>query len=211
MYTPAHFAEIRVEVLHQLMRACPLAGLVTTTPAGLVADHLPLLLAEQPGPYGTLQGHLARANPVWRTAAPGAEALVIFQGADAYVSPGWYPTKAETGKVVPTWNYAVVHAHGPLRIINEAAWLRDHLERLTAVHEASSPTPWRLSDAPPGFVDDLLKAVVGFEITITRLEGKWKVSQNQSERNRQGVREGLATRQRPQDPGMAHLVAHGSS
>ncbi|WP_046243379.1 FMN-binding negative transcriptional regulator [Hymenobacter terrenus] len=208
MYIPTHFAETRVDVMHDLMRACPLASVVVATTNGLVANHIPLLLAAEPSPYGTLQGHIARANSLWRTFQPETEALIIFQGADAYLTPGWYPTKKETGKVVPTWNYAVVHAYGTLRIIDDAQWVREQMERLTTLHEASSAEPWQLTDAPGSFIDSLLPAVVGIEVTITRLEGKWKVSQNQPERNRAGVVKGLEARQCPHDEGMADLIAN---
>jgi transcriptional regulator len=207
MYTPAAFIEPRVETMHQLMREYPLASLVTLTQSGLAANHIPLLITPDTTAYGTLQGHIARANPLWRTFRAEVEAMAIFQGPDAYISPAWYPTKQETGKVVPTWNYAVVHAHGTLRIIDDAGWVRRQIEQLTARQEAASTPPWQLTDAPAPFIDNLLAAVVGIEITITRLEGKWKASQNQPERNRAGVVAGLAARQCPHDPGMAGLVA----
>jgi transcriptional regulator len=136
---------------------------------------------------------VARANPVWREAAPGAEVLAIFHGPEAYITPSWYPTKADGGKAVPTWNYAVVHARGTLRIIDDVAWLRASLEALTAENEAAFAEPWRLADAPADYIDTMLRAVVGIEITITRLEGKWKVSQNQPTQNRAGVATGLRT------------------
>ncbi|UOQ71562.1 FMN-binding negative transcriptional regulator [Hymenobacter cellulosilyticus] len=179
------------------MRRYSLASVVAMTGSGLVANHIPLLIQSDSTPYGTLQGHIARANPLWRSFQPEVDALAIFQGPDAYITPEWYATKQETGKVVPTWNYAVVHAHGTLRIIDDAAWVRHQIEQLTAAHEAASATPWELTDAPAGFIESLLPAVVGIEITITRLEGKWKASQNQPECNRAGVVAGLTARQCP--------------
>ena len=187
MYVPAHFAETRVEVLHGLIRAHPFGALVTLTPGGLDANHIPFEIDPEPAPFGTLRGHVARGNPVWREAAPGADALVIFQGPDGYVSPAWYPTKAETGKVVPTWNYAVVHAHGPLRVIDDRAWLAAFVTHLTDRHEAGRADPWKVTDAPANFVDGLLGAIVGIEIPVHRLVGKWKVSQNRPDADREGV------------------------
>ncbi|GAB4436905.1 MAG: FMN-binding negative transcriptional regulator [Rhodocyclaceae bacterium] len=191
MYIPTHFAEPRVDVLHRLIRARPLATLVTLSSGGLDANHIPLHLSERPGPLGTLRGHVARANPVWNDIAPDVEALAIFHGPDTYVSPSWYPTKAETGRVVPTWNYVVVHACGRLRVVDDAAWLRAHLGALTAHNEAAFTEPWHIEDAPSDFTDKLIGAIVGIEIVITRLSGKWKASQNQTAGNRAGVVRGL--------------------
>lgn len=205
MYIPAHFDEPRLDVLHELMRARPLATLVTLSSGGLDANHIPLHLDAAASPLGTLRGHVARANPVWRDVVDG-EVLAIFQGADAYVTPAWYPAKRETGKVVPTWNYAVAHAHGRLRVIDDAVWLRAHLEALTAHQEQAAAAPWRLSDAPREFADKLIEAVVGIEIVITRLSGKWKLSQNQGAPNRAGVVAGLRARGKPKDREMAAMV-----
>lgn len=191
MYLPSHFEETRREVLHELIRAHPLGALVTLAPEGLDANHIPFELDPNPAPFGTLRGHVARANPLWREPSRGVDALVIFQGPQAYVSPSWYPTKKETGKVVPTWNYAVVHAHGPLRIIDDRMWLRGLVERLTRRHEAGHREPWQVSDAPPDYIDRQLEAIVGIELPIARLVGKWKVSQNRMPRDRTGVAEGL--------------------
>jgi transcriptional regulator len=192
MYTPTHFAETRVEVLHDHVRRHPLATLVTQTAAGeLVADHIPMLLCDGPGPFGTLQGHVARANPVWSRARTDIESLAIFHGPAAYVSPSWYATKAETGRVVPTWDYAVVHAHGVLRPIDDPAWLRSLVERLTNANEAGFPAPWQVSDAPADYVEKQLRAIVGIELVVTRLAGKWKMSQNQPDANRAGAIRGL--------------------
>lgn len=191
MYIPKQFDEPRVDVLHQLIRSRPFATLVTLSSSGLNANHIPLHLSEQPGPFGTLRGHVARANPIWNDIAKDVEALAIFHGPNAYVTPSWYPTKAETGKVVPTWNYVVAHAYGMLRVIDDAAWLHAHLELLTAHNEAAFAEPWRLADAPSDFIEKLIGAVVGIEIVITRLSGKWKTSQNQPAENQAGVIHGL--------------------
>jgi transcriptional regulator len=210
MYIPKHFDEPRIDVLHALVRARPLSTLVTLSSAGgLDANHIPLHLSDDPAPLGTLRGHVARANPLWRDLAQGAGVLAIFQGPNAYVTPSWYPTKAETGKAVPTWNYAVVHAHGALRVIDDAVWLRAHLEALTAHNEAAFSEPWHVSDAPGEYTNKLLEAIVGIEITITRLSGKWKVSQNQPERNRAGVVRGLGARGSDEAREMADLVERG--
>jgi transcriptional regulator len=191
MYIPSHFEESRLDVLHALIRERPLATLVSMSPAGLDANHMPLLLSPEPAPLGTLRGHVARANPLCRDLVPDAEVLAIFHGPQAYITPTWYPSKAETGKVVPTWNYAVVHAHGKLRCVDDAIWLRAHLERLTAHNEAAHAEPWQVADAPSDFIHQLIGAVVGVEIVVTRLAGKWKVSQNQPDANQAGVISGL--------------------
>src|SRR5437867_429470 len=153
MYLPKHFEETRVEVLHELIRTYPFGTLVTLTADGLDANHIPFEVDPEPAPFGTLRGHVARANPIWRDVSPGAEALVIFQGPDTYISPSWYETKVETGKVVPTWNYVVVHAHGVPRFIDERAWLRAFVTRLTERHEAGRQTPWKVTDAPAEYID----------------------------------------------------------
>ena len=191
MYTPKHFEQPQVAAMHELMRASPLATLVTLTSGGLDANHIPLHLSNAPTPYGTLRGHVARANPMWHDFAKDIEVLSIFHGPDAYITPSWYATKKETGKVAPTWNYAVVHAHGALRVFDDATWVRAHLEALTDCLEANFAKPWAVSDAPPEFTEKLIESVIGIEIVITRLSGKWKVSQNQPEHNRYGVIKGL--------------------
>jgi transcriptional regulator len=187
MYLPAHFAEQRPEALHALMRAHPLATLVVPTADGIEANHVPMLLD---GDAGILRGHVARANGVWRT-APNGDALAVFHGPQAYITPSWYRAKAEHGKVVPTWNYAVVHAHGSLRWIDDAAWLRALVTRLTETHEAGFSAPWHVADAPRDYVDQMLRAIVGFELKITRLEGKFKLSQNRAAADIDGVVAGL--------------------
>lgn len=191
MYIPKQFDESNLEVLHQLVRAHPLGALVTLTPNGLDANHIPFLVKPAEGPYGTLHGHVARANPVWRDYSRDVQALVVFQGPEAFVSPSWYPSKRETGKVVPTWNYVVVHAHGHLRIFDNRDRVRAHLEELTNRHEAGRFAPWKVTDAPADYIEQMLGSVVGIEIPIARLVGKWKVSQNRSARDCEGVAEGL--------------------
>ena len=187
MYLPKHFEESRVDVLHDLIRTHPLGTLVTLATGRLEANHIPFEIDPEPAPLGTLYGHVARANPQWCDLSPGVDALVIFQGPEAYVSPSWYPSKQESGKVVPTWNYAVVHAYGPLRAIEDTTWLRAFVEKLTDRHETGRATPWKINDAPAGYVDKLVTAIVGIEIPIARLLGKWKVSQNRPASDREGV------------------------
>ena len=187
MYTPSHFNETRLEVLHALLARHPLGTLVTHGAAGLCADHLPFEIAPacDGAPFGVLRAHVARANPLWRHSG---DAMVVFQGASAYVSPSLYEDKPVHGKVVPTWNYAVVHAHGPLRAIEDPAWVLALLERLTSAHEAPRATPWFVHDAPRDFLDKLLGAIVGIEIPVQRMEGKWKVSQNRSQADQSAIK-----------------------
>jgi transcriptional regulator len=203
VYRPAHFAEDRVEVLQALIREHPFATLVSRAGDSLVADHLPLQLSAD----GTrLLGHVARANPLWKTAV-GQDVLVVFQGPQAYVSPSWYPTKHEHGKAVPTWNYVVVHARGRLTAIDDPNGLRSLLDDLVDRHEGEFAEPWRVSDAPPDYIEKMLSAIVGIEIGITSLAGKWKISQNQPATNRAGVVAGLGERGTDQADDMAALVA----
>jgi transcriptional regulator len=187
MYMPTHFQEDRVDVLHALIREHPLAALVTLGSDGLFASHIPLEIDSEPAPFGTLRGHVARGNPQWRDFRPETEALAIFQGPTSYVSPSWYPTKRETGKVVPTWNYAVVHARGPLVVHDDPAWLGALVRRLTAGQERRFAEPWQVGDAPAEFIERQLKAIVGIEIPLARLDGKWKMSQNRTPADREGV------------------------
>jgi transcriptional regulator len=206
MYLPKHFEVSRVETLHDLMRACPLATVVTLSAGGLNANHLPFHLSPEPAPYGTLRGHIARSNPMLSDPVPNVEALAVFQGPESYITPSWYPTKKEHGKVVPTWNYAVVHAYGTLRLVDDAAWVRSLVETLTRQQEAAFSKPWSVSDAPQEFVDQRLKAIVGIELVITKLIGKWKVSQNQPQENQIGVVHGLRSLGDSQASEMAGLV-----
>ena len=192
MYLPAHFEESRVEILHNLMRAFPLATVVTLSADGLNANHIPFLLSQEPGPFGTLRGHIARSNPMFSDLVQDVETLAVFHGPDSYITPSWYATKQEHGKVVPTWNFAVVHAYGTLRVVDDAVWVRTLVEALTTQQEAPFSEPWSVSDAPHGFVDQRLGAIVGIEMVITKLIGKWKVSQNQPVENQIGVVQGLS-------------------
>ncbi len=192
MYLPAHFEENRPESLHALIRAQPLGLLITMSDAGLQANPLPFILdADLAGGPGTLRAHVARANPLWREVRGDVDALVVFQGPQAYVSPNWYPSKAEHGKAVPTWNYVTVQARGPLRAIDDAAWVRAFVTRLTTRHESVQAKPWAVTDAPPDYIDTMVRAIVGIEIPLTALNGKWKVSQNRSATDREGVVNGL--------------------
>jgi len=203
MYMPAHFEETRPEVLRALVQTHPLSTWVVHDDAGLVVNHIPFLLDATRGPHGTLIGHVARANPVWQRLGPS---VAIFQGAQAYVSPSWYPSKRAHGKVVPTWNYAVVHAHGVPRAVESRDELLAIVTRLTQVHEADSAVPWAVGDAPADFIEQMLKAIVGIEIPIERLVGKWKVSQNRSAPDRLGTVAGLQQRGDAQSLAMAALV-----
>ena len=191
MFQPDMFNETRVGVMHDLMRAHPFATLVTMQGASATADHVPLVIHPEASENGVLRGHLAAVNPLCRTDNPG-EALAIFQGPQAYITPSWYPSKQAHGKVVPTWNYAVVHARGPVRLHREPDWLMAHLTTLTARHEAGRATPWEVHDAPPDFIKRMLRALVGFEIDIQILQGTWKVSQNKAAEDKKGVITGLA-------------------
>jgi transcriptional regulator len=191
MYTPSHFEETRVDILHQLIREHALATFVTLGSQGLNANHIPFEIDPEPAPFGTLRGHVARSNPVWRDFSKDIEALLVFQGPQAYISPSWYPTKKETGKVVPTYNYIVVHAYGPLRPVEDRVWLRNLVERLTNRYEAARAEPWKITDAPADYIETMLGAIVGIEIPVTRLVGKWKASQNRPPVDRKGVISGL--------------------
>jgi len=208
MYQVAAFREERIDVMHALIRAHPLAMLVTRAGGTLEADHLPLLIDPVPTPQGTLLGHVARANPLWKQHHDG-EALAIFQGPQVYVTPSWYPEKRASGKVVPTWNYVVVHARGPLLIHDDRDWLRGLVSRLTDQQEAGRAQPWAVTDAPADYIERMLGAIVGIEIPISRMEGKWKVSQNRADADRAGVAGGLAQLADPQARAMAGLVAKG--
>jgi len=206
VYIPKVHEENRIEVLHDLIDSQSLASLVTMGKSGLFASHLPMVLERGPAQQGLLKGHLSRANQQWRDFLPSVEALAIFSGPQHYITPSWYPEKFETGKVVPTWNYAVVHAYGYLKVIEDAAWLMDHLKSLTSIHEAVLPQPWKVSDAPGDYIESLVKGIVGLELPVERLEGKWKVSRNQPERNRIGVVKGLERLNTPESLAMKALV-----
>jgi transcriptional regulator len=191
LYLPSYFKESRTDVLHALMRERPLATLVTSIDSGLVANHIPVETRTEPAPHGLIRGHIARANPLWKEYRPGSEAMAIFQGPQVYISPSFYPSKRETGEVVPTWDYAVVHAHGTLRFVQDTEWLKSLVVGLTNAHEAPRQAPWKVDDAPPPYIEKMLTLIVGFEFSIVSLTGKWKLSQNHPAANRQGVVRGL--------------------
>jgi len=206
MYLPEKFRVDDVSQMHALMRGRPFAALVSAGASGLYASHLPTVLKDE-GPYGLIECHLARANPHCNELGEVSEALMIFQGPEGYITPNWYPTKAQSGKVVPTWNYAVVHAYGRPEVMNDADWLRRHVTELTVQQEKSEARPWAVSDAPDRFIEVMLRGIVGFRFAITRLEGKWKMSQNREPPDRAGVVKGLGRRDQGDDPEIADYVA----
>lgn len=191
MYAPSLFAESRPEELYRIMREHPLGMLVTHRAQGLEADHLPFLLDVGRGPSGSLLAHVARANPVWQELQDGDAVLVVFRGVQGYVSPNWYPSKPETHRHVPTWNYEAVHAHGRIRVRDDEKFLRAVVGRLTRMNEADQPRPWRMSDAPPDYLNAMLAQIVGIEVELTRIEGKRKLSQNREARDFEGVVQAL--------------------
>jgi transcriptional regulator len=205
MYTPPAFRDDDRHSIVATIRAARLAHVITATQAGVLATPLPLFLDETEGEHGVLYGHVARANPQWREPALG-EGLAVFMGPDAYITPSWYETKRETGKVVPTWNYVAVHAYGPVEFFDDAARLLAVVTRLTDLHEGERPTPWAVSDAPVDFIQAQLRGIVGLRMPITRLEGKRKMSQNRPASDRAGVAAGLATSPRPGERAAAALV-----
>jgi transcriptional regulator len=206
MYVPYANKETRLSVMRSLITASPLATVVTMSSTGLFASHIPMQLHDDGSEFGVLQGHVARANSQWRDFDAKVDALAIFAGHQHYITPNWYPGKLEHGKEVPTWNYVVVHAYGPLKAIDDADWLLKFVTKLTDTHEARSPVPWKVSDAPGEFVQAMLKAIVGIEIPVRRMEGKWKVSQNRPESDREGVIQGLAELNHPESLAMKALV-----
>lgn len=191
VYQPPHFREDRRDAQHALIRSHPLGTLVTAGPGGLIANPVPFVLYPDEAPLGTLRCHLAKANPQWRELEAVDACLVVFQGPQAYVTPTWYAAKRETGKVVPTWNYATVHAWGTPTVTHESAWIRRQIDDLTDAHEGRLPKPWRVDDAPGTFIEAQMKGIVGIEIVLTRIEGKWKMSQNRSAEDRAAVAGGL--------------------
>ncbi len=191
MYLPEAFHETRIEVMHDLMRSHRLAMLITGGEGGLNASPVPFLIYDAEGEFGTLRAHVARANPHWRELGDMAECLVVFQGEQGYITPSWYPTKEATHKVVPTWNYVTVHAWGKPHIVEDGLWLRRLLEDLTQVQESQRVQPWNINDAPSDFIDTQMKAIIGIEIPVGRVEGKWKMSQNRPAVDQAGVVEGL--------------------
>lgn len=206
MYVPKHHEETDLATLHALIRFHPLGAWVTQGDGELLANHIPFFLDAERGECGTLVGHVARANPVWESFSTTVDSVVIFQGAQTYITPSWYPSKHAHGKAVPTWNYAVVHAHGLPRVIQDREWLLRHVAQLTDTHEADQALPWKVSDAPEEFVERLLGAIVGIEIPIAKLVGKWKVSQNRPESDKLGVVAGLLARDDEPSKQMAGMV-----
>lgn len=203
MYNAKPHQEHDLQRLHQQMLQTRLATLISHAEQGLLATHLPVLVDTREGEFGTVYGHLARANRQWQDLERGGEALLVFQGADAYVSPGYYPSKLENPKVVPTWNYVAVHAHGPVEVIHDPAPLLEIVSRLTDLHEQGRATPWKVADAPADYIDGMLRAIVGIRLPITRIQGARKLSQNRSAEDVQGVREGLANSPDPLDNQLA--------
>jgi transcriptional regulator len=206
VYLPKINEETDLAVLHALMRAHPLGTWITEIDGQLVANHVPFLIDQTRGEFGTLICHVARANDVWRSFAKTVDSLVVFQGPQTYITPSWYASKKEHGRVVPTWNYAVVHAQGMPRAIEDREWLLQHVSQLTRENEAAHSPPWQVSDAPEDYIDAMLKAIVGIEIPIARLVGKWKTSQNRPEADRLGVIDGLRQRDDERSLAMAALV-----
>jgi transcriptional regulator len=206
MYLPKSFEPPDVDALQQFVRAHPFGVLVTMTRRGLEGNHIRFLIDAEPAPYGTLRGHVARANPIWQEVQLWTDALVIFQGPDSFISPSWYPSKLETAAVVPTWNYVVVHAHGHLRVIQDLHWLRAHVDALTNRHEQDREAPWAVTDAPADYIQKMVGAIVGLEIQVARLTGKWKLGQNRTEQDRAGVVDGLRREGTESAEAMAALV-----
>jgi transcriptional regulator len=191
LYVPEHFRETRIDILQAFVGRHPLATLVANTSDGLTANHIPLRAALRPDGTATLRGHIARSNSLWRQLASDAPALAIFTGADSYVSPNWYPSKREHGKAVPTWNYATVHMNGTIRFFDDVVWLREFVTSLTDTHEQPREHPWHVTDAPPDYIDSMLRAIVGFEIAVSRIVAKFKGSQNRSAADRAGLNSAL--------------------
>lgn len=209
MYLPTHFEQTNLQTLQDLIRSAPLASLVTFGSRGLNANPIPLYF-EANDSSSLLQGHVARANPIWRDFDDQVEALAIFQGVNAYISPSWYPSKAEHGKAVPTWNYVTLHVYGKLRVRDEQVWLREFLDKLTNQQEATFSQPWQVSDAPVDYLEKMLQAIVGIELEITRWEGKWKLSQNKTGAEHQGVIEGLKQQTKFDAVALANLMQNQS-
>ena len=207
MYVQQKFQETRLDVLHALVRKHPLGAFVVATKNGLEANHMPFHLDAAAGSCGVLRAHIPRANSVWKEATDG-DALVIFQGPQAYITPSWYPSKHAHGEAVPTWNYVVVHAYGRAAFIEDRHWLRRHVDELTTAHEATQQLPWQITDAPADYVDRMLAQIIGIEIPLTRIVGKWKMSQNRPPGDRLGVVAGLASMNGDAARDVRELVAH---
>jgi transcriptional regulator len=206
VYLPPHFAETDTAALHELIRDVPLGTLITAGSDGLAANHVPFVLDAHTGEHGRLLAHVARNNPVWYDHEPEQDALVVFQSVEAYISPNWYATKRETGEVVPTWNYAVVHVYGRINVHDDPKWVRGQAGMLTKQQAASQSRPWKMADAPPPYTSANLAQIVGIEIPIARLVGKVKASQNRIDADRVGAITGLRETGEPGDEAMADLM-----
>ena len=206
MYLPPHFRVDDLKTQHALMQACPLGLLVSHGPEGLAANPIPFVLDQDFQQFGRLRGHLARSNSQWTEFAQNPQALVIFSGLDHYISPSYYPSKQENGKVVPTWNYIQVHVYGTVRIHQDAEWLRAQIGALTFQHESKRDAPWAVEDAPDPFIAAQMRAIVGIDIQIDRIEGKWKLSQNRTPADQQGVHSGLNAENTPEAAAMAAMI-----
>jgi transcriptional regulator len=206
MYLPDKFRVEDVPQMHALMRGRPFAALISAGPLGLYASHLPTVLKDE-GAFGVIECHLARPNPHCQELGKVKEALMIFQGPEGYITPNWYPTKAESGKVVPTWNYAIVHAYGEPQVMDDTAWLHRHVSELTVQQEKSETKPWAVTDAPERYIDVMLRGIIGFRFVISRLEGKWKMSQNRPAQDVAGVLEGLAHEDGESPEAVAEIIA----
>lgn len=206
MFLPDHFRVEDIAEMHALMRTHPFAALVSMGSTGLYGTHLPTVLKGEGG-NGVIECHLSRANPHWKDLANGGEAMMIFQGAEGYITPNWYATKAQTGKAVPTWNYVIVHAYGRPEVVKEKEWVLRHVTELSDQQERGEAHPWKVSDAPESYIDVMLRGIVGFRFAITRLEGKWKMSQNREAQDRSGVIDGLKARAASEDVQVAEIVA----
>lgn len=206
MYIPKFNEENDTSVLHSFIKENPFGAWATVSEGEITVNHIPFVLHEKEGEFGTLVGHVARANPVWKSFSTELESAIIFQGDNAYITPSWYPSKHEHGKAVPTWNYAVVHAYGTPRIVEDSEWLLAHVNEITDLHESSQRLPWKVSDAPDEFIKKLLGVIVGIEIPLTRLKGKMKLGQNRPEPDKLGTIAGLKSRGTTQASGLANLL-----
>lgn len=207
MYQPPHFQEHEIAPIHALIRACPLGLLISAGQSGLIANPIPFLLDSESGPHGTLRCHVARPNPQWKELTTPQDVLVVFQGSDHYIRPNWYPTKTESHKVVPTWNYAMVQVHGQARLVEDPAWLGRQIRDLTVMMEGGTPDPWAVDDAPEAFINAQIRGIVGIEISISAITGKWKTSQNRNSADQQGVVAGLGALGTDRASDMARMVA----
>lgn len=211
MYLPKTNEETDLSVLHELIRSKPLGAWCCISDGEVEVNHLPFVLKESHGEFGMLVGHVARANKVWQTFSKSAQSVILFQGEQAYISPSWYPSKHPEGKAVPTWNYIVAHVYGIPRLIEDPQTLMEHLHELTTLHEAHQPTPWKIADAPPDFIERLAGAIVGIEIPIVKIVGKWKLGQNRSEGDQAGMITGLRSQNCPASQGLADAIVHRKS